>query len=146
MTDAEINSVSHVGDWKFGYGVRIEDHTEDISKVPKRFVSTDVQILLRERYEQAYGIYNHQGVNDHFALVRHHWCEDTIVASRLRERMEAYLDARIGQHFHLSWTDFINQPTYVCDLMLEILDKRTPAQNQEIEALMNEIKSSQGKK
>lgn len=111
--------------------------------MPKRFVSTDVQILLRERYEQAYGIYNHKGAaNDHFALVRHHWCEDTIVASRLRERMEAFLDFRIGQSFNMSFNDFINQPSYVCDLMIEIMEKRAPAQTQEVEALLNEFKKS----
>lgn len=102
---------------------------------------------MRERYEQAYGIFDHKAVrDDHFALVRHHWCEDTIVASRLRERMEAYLEARIGQNFHLSLTEFLDQPSYVCDLMLEIIEKRAPAQEQELQDVINEFKDRGGKK
>lgn len=136
----------HVGDWKFGDGVLIEDYTGDIAQVPKRFVSTDVQILMRERYEQAHGIYDHRAAEgDHFALVRHHWCEDTIIASRLRERMEAFVDARIGTAFHLSFTEFLEQPPYVCDLMLEVMEKRAPIQDQELSALLTEFKRD-GKK
>lgn len=103
---------------------------------------------MRERYEQAYGIYDHKAAsNDHFALVRHHWCEDTITASRLRERMEAYLDARIGQNFQLSFPDFLNLPTYVCDLMLETIEKRAPAQDQELQTVLDEFnKDRSGKK
>lgn len=109
--------------------------------MPKRFVSTDVQILLRERYEQAHGIYDHKAAdNDHFALVRHHWCEDAIGASRLRERMESFLEARVGQNFHMSFQDFINQPPYVCDLMLEVLQTRAPAQEQELQNVLDEFK------
>lgn len=106
-----------------------------------------MQILLRERYEMAHGIYDHKAaVNDHFALVRHHWCEDTIVASRLRERMEAFTDLRVGHYFHVSFTEFLNQPSYVCDLMLEILEKRAPAQEQELQDVLDEFKKTKGKK
>ena len=144
MTEAELDSVVHVGDWKFGNNVRIEEHIDDITKVPKRFVSTDVQILLRERYEQAHGIYDHKAAgNDHFALVRHHWCEDAIGASRLRERMESFIEARVGHpsHFNMSFTEFINQPPYVCDLMLEVLQTRAPAQEQELQDALDEFKN-----
>lgn len=109
--------------------------------MPKRFVSTDVQILLRERYEVAHGIYDHKANNnDHLALVKQHWCEDTIVASRLRERMESFLDLRVGHHFNLSFTEFLNQPSYVCDLQLEILERRAPHQDQELQDVINEFK------
>ena len=104
-------------------------------------MSTDVQILLRERYEQSHGIYDHKAADgDHFALVRHHWCEDAIGASRLRERMESFLEARVGQNFHMSFQDFINQPPYVCDLMLEVLQTRAPAQEQELQNVLDEFK------
>lgn len=104
-------------------------------------MSTDVQILLRERYEQAHGIYDHKAAeNDHFALVRHHWCEDAIGSSRLRERMESFLEARVGHHFNLSFQEFLNQPSYVCDLMLEVLHTRAPAQEQELQNVLDEFK------
>lgn len=133
----------HVGDWKFGDGVRIEEHTDDIAKVPKRFQSSDVQILLRERYEQAYGIYDHRGnPNDHFALVRHHWCEDAVTSGRARERFEAFLDARVYQNTGIPWDRWIEQPSYMCDMQLEILEKRAPHENREITNLANEIRDS----
>lgn len=116
--------------------------------MPKRFVSTDVQILFRERYEQAHGIYDHKAAtNDHFALVRHHWCEDVIGASRLRERMESFLEAKVGAptNFNMSFQEFLEQPTYVCDLMLEVLEKRAPAQEAELKDAINEF-SAKGKK
>lgn len=133
----------HVGDWKFGAKIRIEDHITDIANVPRRLKSIETQIVLRERYETAYGIYQHTDANDHFALVRHHWCEDTIVASRLRERMEAFVTNRVGKHFDVSFKEFLEQPSYVCDLMLEVL-KDMPPQNKELEDLLKEMQD--GKK
>jgi hypothetical protein len=118
--------------------VRIEEHISDIVRVPKRFNSTDLQILLRERYEKAYGIYGHQDANDHFALVRHHWSEDTIIASRLRERMTAFVEKQVGRHFNISFTEFLEQPSYVCDLQLEVLDKM-PQPNKELEDLLDDL-------
>lgn len=128
----------HVGDWKFGTNVRIEEHIEDVTKVPRRLTSIETQIVLRERYETAHGIYNHQGANDHFALVRHHWCEDTIVASRLRERMEAFKTLRVGKYFDISFKEFLEQPTYMCDLMLEVI-AAAPEDNKEIQDLLNDF-------
>lgn len=124
--------------------VRIEDHISDIVKVPKRFKSTDLQILLRERYERAHGIYDHQDANDHFALVRHHWSEDTIIASRLRERMAAFVEKQVGRHFNISFPEFLEQPSYVCDMQLEVLADM-PQQNKEIEDLLDDL-SKQSKK
>lgn len=101
---------------------------------------------MRERYEQAHGIYDHRAAEgDHFALVRHHWCEDTIVASRLRERMEAFRDLRIGSAFNMSFTEFLNQPPYMCDLMLEVMEKHAPQETQELNELLQEMKKGQGK-
>lgn len=130
----------HVGDWKFGENVKIEEHLDRIIKHPTRLVSTNVQILLRECYEQAYGIYNHKAAEgDHFALVRHHPSEDAITYSRLRERLEAFLDNKVGKELNMSFTEFINQPSYLCDLQLEILSKREPDNSAELERLLKEF-------
>lgn len=137
----------HVGDWKFGEKVRIEDHLDRIIKHPNRLVSTDVQILLRECYEQAYGIYDHKAAqNDHFALVRHHDSEDAITFSRLRERLEAFFDNKAGTMLNMSFTEFINQPSYLCDLQLEILSKREPDNHEEMQRLLKEFSSSKEEK
>lgn len=109
----------------------------------KRLLSTDLQILLRGRYEQSHGIFDHAAAEeDHFALVRHNWSEDTITASRLRERMESYLDATIHKHFGLSFTEFIDQPTYVCDLMIEVISVRGPRQDEELKKALDAFKEN----
>jgi hypothetical protein len=126
--------------------VRVEEHIADLVRVPKRFNSTDLQILLRERYERSHGIYDHQNANDHFALVRHHWCEDTIIASRLRERMEAFVEKRVGHYFNISFTEFLEQPPYVCDLQLEVLSQMAPGQTKEIQDLLDEFSKNNSSK
>lgn len=115
-------------------------------KHPKRLVSTNVQILLRESYEQAYGIYDHKNSKqDHLGLVRYHWCEDSIAGSRLRERLEAFIDRKVGQHLNLSFTQFLEQPSYLCDLQLEVLEKKASETDPEMERLLKEY-SEQNKK
>jgi hypothetical protein len=56
--------------------------------------------------------------------------------------MEAFIEARVGQHFHMSFQEFLSQPSYVCDLMLEVLNNRAPAQAQELQDLVNEFKGN----
>lgn len=117
-------TVVHVGDWKFGEGIRIEEHIRDVAALPRRLTSTDLQIVLRERYEQSHGIYDHNASTDPLALVLMHWEEDAITSSTLRARMETFMDNRVGERFRLSFTEFLELPSYVCDLMIEVCTKR----------------------
>lgn len=55
-----------------------------------------------------------------------HWGEDAISSSTLRDRLEAFLDNGVAQRLGISWKDFLEMPTYMCDLMLEVLSKRKP--------------------
>lgn len=91
-------------------------------KHSKRLVSTSAQIILRERYEDTFGIFNHRGEEGShpLALVMHNWSEDNITGGRLRERMEAFADNNVAKHFNISFHEFIQQPTYVCDMMLDV--------------------------
>jgi hypothetical protein len=102
-------------------------------------------MVLRERYEQSHGIYNHAGANDHLALVRHHWSEDAISASRLRERLEAFKDNRVYQTLGLSFKEFLEQPPYLCDLQLEVLKNSPQEHSKELEDLLAELGKKQGK-
>lgn len=124
----------------FGEHVRIEQHISHITKYPNRLVSSNVQILLREAYEQAYGIYDHRNAKkDHLALVRFHASEDAITYSRLRERLEAFDDLKVGARLHMSFTEFISQPSYVCDLQLEVLATKTNPAEDEIRKALDSI-------
>lgn len=114
-------TVRHVGDWKFGDGIFIEDHISDITKLNRRLSSTDLQIVLRERYEQSHGIYDHKSSQDPLALVLMHWSEDTVTSSTLRDRLEAFLASRVGDRLKISFPQFLDMPTYMCDMILEVL-------------------------
>lgn len=114
-------SVVHVGDWKFGDGIFIEDHISDITKLRRRISSTDLQIVLRERYEQAHGIYDHKSSEDPLALVLMHWSEDPISSSTLRDRFKAFLESRVGDRLKISFPEFLDMPTFMCDYFLELL-------------------------
>lgn len=61
--------------------------------------------------------------------------------------METFLDAKVGAptNFNMSFTDFINQPTYVCDLMLEVLEKRAPAKEKEMKDMNDAFDSMTGR-
>lgn len=91
-------------------------------KLSKRLPSTSAQIILRERYEDAFGVYNHKGQEGThpLALVMHNWSEDNVTGGRLRERMEAFAENGVAKHFNISFHEFIQQPTYVCDMMLDV--------------------------
>lgn len=80
--------------------------------------------MLRERYEQSHGIYDHKSSTDPYALVLMQWPEDSISSSTLRDRMEAFLNHRVAERMNLSWTQFLELPTYMCDLILEVLSSR----------------------
>lgn len=91
-------------------------------KHSKRLISTSAQIILRQKYETAFGIYDHTGPDgEHpLALVMHNWSEDNVSYGRLRERLEAFAEHSVGKWFSISFKEFIDMPTYVCDMMLEI--------------------------
>lgn len=93
-------------------------------KYSKRLISTSAQIILRQKYETAFGIYDHEGPDgEHpLALVMHNWSEDNVSYGRLRERMESFAEHNVGKYFNISFKDFIDMPTYSCDMMLEIAE------------------------
>lgn len=107
----------------------------------KGLKSTDAQLLLRDSYETLYGIYNHAGAEglDPLALVMMNPSENTVLRGPLRVRMKEYIDKGIQKYFGMSFDKFIDQPTYVIELMLieanERIEKEAPAVNH----LMNEL-------
>jgi hypothetical protein len=94
--------------------------------VPKRLVSTDAKIITRKLYEDAYGIGENSDVSaDHpFFPILMHASEETASSSGLRERMEKFMELEIGKHFNLSFSEFLDQPTYDCELMFEVAQSK----------------------
>jgi hypothetical protein len=83
-------------------------------------------MVLRDRYETSFNIYNHnEKAGDHpFALIMMNWNEDTVTAGSLHERMNQYIDRDIQKYFGLSFNEFIDQPTYVIAMQLEVAEDR----------------------
>lgn len=107
-------------------------------------LSSDAQIVLRDCYETTYGIYNHNLPQaDHpFALVLMHWNEDPITNGSLHERMNQYIDAEIHRFFHLSFQEWIDQATYVCNLQLDIAKERLRKEGPHLEAAMAALRNA----
>jgi hypothetical protein len=110
----------------FGDKVNIEDSIGDLITNSPRLVSTDAQLLLRDRYETNFQIYNHnEKSGDHpFSLIMMNWNEDSITGGSLHERMNNYIDYDIQKYYGLSFKEFIDQPTYVITMQLEIAEAR----------------------
>lgn len=100
-------------------------------------------MVLRDRYETLFQIYNHSlEASDHpFALIMMNWNEDVVSHGTLYERMRQYIDMEIQKYFGLSFNEFIDQPTYVVMLQLEVaearLRKEAPLHDAAREALDN---------
>lgn len=89
-------------------------------------MSTDAKIITRKLYEDAYGIgENAQVPPDHpFFPILMHSSEETASSSGLRERMEKFMELEIGKHFNLSFTEFLEQPSYECEMMFEVAQSK----------------------
>jgi hypothetical protein len=110
----------------FGDKVDIEESIGDLITSSPRLVSTDAQMVLRDRYETSFKIYDHnEKAGDHpFALIMMNWNEDTVTAGSLHERMVQYIDRDIQKYFGISFNEFIEQPTYVIAMQLDIAEDR----------------------
>ena len=80
-------------------------------------VQTVANAILGEVLHQRYTIA--QGVQGTITLVSPNPISPE-EALRLRERMEAFAEHGTGKWFSISFKEFIDMPTYVCDMMLEI--------------------------
>lgn len=110
----------------FGENVDVNAVLEELIEKAPRLKSTDAQMVLRDQYETTYGIYNHAvPENDHpFALIMMNDSEDTVTHGALHDRMTQYLDCDIHKYFGLSFLEFIEQPTYVIVMQLELAQER----------------------
>lgn len=105
----------------------------DLIEYAPKLASVDAQLMLLERYETTYQIFDHQDVggNHPFALILMHWNQDVITEGSLHGRMRRFVDTDIAKYFNISFTEFIDQPSYVCDLMIKVaaekIRKEAPA-------------------
>lgn len=103
-------------------------------------------MLLLDRYETTYGIYNHEDVGAHpFAAILMHWNQDVIIEGGLHERMKEFVSLEVGKAFNISFAEFIDQPTYVCELMLRTVKDKIRKDAPEIEAAWKALQEAKNK-
>jgi hypothetical protein len=137
-----------VCDPDFGQEVNINESIEKLIEGAPRLKSTDAQMVLRDQYETTYGIYDHSGPGgeDPLALVLMHPSEDTITDGALHERMKEYVECDIHKYFGISFLEFINQPTYVLRMQLEIAQEQIRKEAPIADALRKQLGGLQDNK
>jgi hypothetical protein len=116
-----------------------------IESVPK-LGSIHAQMLLLDRYETTYQIYNHEDAGAHpFGAILMHWNQDTITEGGLHERMREFAALEVGKTFNISFPDFLDQPTYVCELMLKTVRDKIRKDAPELEAAIKALQGAKNK-
>ena len=124
---------SNVDEVNFGFN--------HLVNVAPKIKSAQAQILIRDSYESTHHIFNHNGEQglDPLALVRMHWSEDMVTNGRLHQWMRKFAERNIGQVFNTSLPKFLEQPTYMCELMYEIAGDKGIRQNAEAQSLLDNL-------
>lgn len=104
----------------------MEKSIDDLIAKSPRLKSSDAQMVLRDGYETSYEIYNHADPKgEHpLALVMMNWNEDPITGGALHERMTQYIDLDIQKYFGISFLEFVDQPTYVVRMQIEMASEK----------------------
>lgn len=102
----------------------------EMARVAPALKSVDTTLLLRDRYETIYGIYNHDlgAVDRPMISVAMHSAEDVSTGSLLDERIAMFAEKQVGKWFNISLTEFLDYPP---DIVLKILEISTKQQNTE---------------
>lgn len=117
----------------------VQSYLDLLHRAPK-VCSTDSQLLMLERYDTSFGVFNHRAtvesvpgtVDRPLALVAMHPSEDPITGSLLHERLKVFIELDIAKYVNISFPDFLDQPTYLCDLQIELCNEK---QRKESEAI-----------
>lgn len=112
----------------FGEGIQSSPIFDELRALPKRLCSTDLQIVLRTRYEEHFGIVNHTAVaNDPsqkaFSLVMLNESEDIYGYDIQRDRAMKFATYRVPHYFHIGYDGFIQLPKPTCDMIFELCEK-----------------------
>lgn len=113
-----------------------------IETVPK-MGSIHARMVLNDRYEKTYQIYDHDDPGAApFAPILMHWNQDTITEGGLHERMKEFMGLDVAKYFNISFPEFLDQPTYVCELMLKTVRDKIRKDAPEIEKAWNALQEA----
>lgn len=131
----------NVADPLFGQSVDIVNPISEALAVAPQLKSTDTALLMLDRYETTYGIYDHvnNDPNRPLALVAMHPAEDSSTGSLLYESMEMFAELRITKHFGLSYTEYLELPTDYCRELRRIAAKMERTEGRVAQDIMNQL-------
>lgn len=103
-----------------------------------------MQIVLRERYEELYGIVDHTSISNipseaAFALVSMNNNEDIYGNDIQRDRARKFLNCRIPHYWGCSYNEFINLPKATCDMLFELTEDIIREEKPTLEGLQKEL-------
>ena len=106
--------------------------------------------MLMDRYETTFGIRNHdaeigEDAQHPFGVILFNEKEDVISGGAMYERMVAYHDKNIREHFGLSFNEFIDQPSWRVELMLKLATGWVRKATASAEAALNQLNAGSDK-
>lgn len=134
-----------VGDLDFGIRIDIENFILDtIEKIPKSN-SVDACIIMRDFYENEFGIFPH--FNKKYARplssVEIHPSEEIVENSLLEEAIYMFVKNKIKDTFGISLIEFFNLPLDVIKLLVKISNEEHSSSNALSENIEKELKKLQ---
>lgn len=92
-----------------------------------RLTSSDTQLLLLDRYEQIFGLRDHESEGHPFGPILMNDLEDVYTDGAMHERFRQYDRLGIYDIFKISFNEFIEHPTF---RVMQMLDYATSVQHE----------------
>lgn len=94
----------------------------DAVKGKPKMSPIEAELFKRLQYDTAFGIHDHFQQSEGIPLMRLHDCENPLVGSRLRGRLEKFESLEIPNRFGVSWTDFKQMQPWECDELIRVAE------------------------
>ncbi len=97
----------------------------------KSLTSIETQLMLRELYDQNFGISQHDDPRRPLSIVAMQTKETLGPYSRTYRLYHRFASLNVGDLFKISINDFLNQPRELVEMMFTIAEHRAQAKGQE---------------
>ena len=103
-------------------------------------------MLLRDRYDTAYGICNHDLVDNErpLSLVGQHPKEENLLGSLLYERFDQFVEYDVFKYTGLSWDRFMEHEHHMCERILEKCLKKKNARDKDLSNISQQLEEGLG--
>lgn len=119
-----------------------------LKQVGKGMDSYTAQLLLRESYEQIYGLFNHdapEATLRPLAVVAMHPKEDVANYSKLYRIMQRYVDHGIRELTGMNFQEFLQQPHELVERWFNIAFEKAKRETPKVDALTRQLAKGVGK-